>query len=98
MVICKVCKIEHRSAVPGELDDGTQGVGCACVVFKKDDITYILGHYGSSLYDLDLHKFVECVPEEYVNAEPVCDKCVKYLADYGFIEFVKELGWGDEEI
>lgn len=91
MVTCKLCEAQF----PGE---GTQGHGCASTVYQKDGVWYLLGHYGSRLFDMNRYKFVApqhpddekaCrVPTEMTD--PVCDICVSVWQNLERLVLVEE--------
>jgi hypothetical protein len=47
---------------------------------------YILGVYGSTHFDADLFMFLNEPPEEWIDADPVCDRCIQKVIDQGLVE------------
>lgn len=82
MVTCKLCEAQFRG-------EGTQGHGCAASVFQKDGESFVLGHYGSRLFDMSLYKFVPAPypdhekwqPTPTEPVDPVCDVCIQVWKD-----------------
>ena len=60
-----------------------QATGCASTV----DDNHIIGHYGSTTIDGELHKFVE--RPEWVSNGTICDGCVTKLQDGGNIKLAE---------
>ena len=82
---CTICGSEYYSATPQE--DSTQGEDCASCVMDHDDKYYILGCYGSK-FDADLFMFLGEPPDEWIDADPVCDRCIQKMIDQGLVEKV----------
>jgi hypothetical protein len=93
MVECKLCKAQF----PGE---GDQGHGCAATVYQnKEDLHwYVVGHYGSRLYDMFLYKIMApkheqdegWLPIPTETTSPVCDVCISVWDRLKRLELVKE--------
>lgn len=95
MIICQVCNSTYKSALPNDMQAFNQGIDCACSVVQEGGQFYIIGGYGSSAYDLMSLKFIKPVPDGYVNADPICDNCVKSLMDQKIVELDRDLMFGD---
>src|SRR5579863_1772377 len=93
MVKCQNCYKEFEDAI-GDVEICTQGIDCASSIFIHEDQMYLLGHYGSSLCDGNLYKFVDSnsrdrdeFPPDY-KLDPVCDVCIKGMMESGALEQV----------
>jgi len=82
---CEICGSDHDPATPVD-DNDTQGEDCAACVMEHEDKYYILGVYGSTHFDADLFMFLNEPPEEWIDADPVCDRCIQKVIDQGLVE------------
>lgn len=82
-VTCHLCKRTYRAIF---VDKG-QGDDCASCAWRKDDVLYLQGYYGSSHFDTYRFKVVAPV-DGLVDGEPVCDDCVAGLVSAGKLQRV----------
>lgn len=82
-VICKNCGTFYVGWFP------CQANACASITYEKEGIHYLVCCYGS-VFDTNMYIFNGDPPPNFINANPICDNCVKYLISNNFITFDSE--------
>lgn len=82
---CNTCNIEFKSY----FDDNDQADGCAATLYLKDGTYYILGHYGSNLYDMQRY----ALRHDKYETGNICDACITKLIDHGNAQLIEDGVW-----
>jgi hypothetical protein len=83
---CNTCNTEF---VPfSSLDD--QADGCAATLYLKEGSYYILGHYGSRMYDMQKY-----ILNKNTGYQPgnICDDCISKLINNGSAHLIEDGVW-----
>jgi hypothetical protein len=84
MVVCETCKKEYESI----FQHTNQGIDCSAEADEKG----VIGHYGSTLVDLEVWRWTTGKPLHVKNGI-ICDECIKPLMESGALEFERSY-WG----
>ncbi len=85
---CNTCNTEF-TAMP-MMEETEQAAGCAATLYLKDRDYYILGHFGSMQYDMQLYALKKGGHYEVGN---ICDDCITKLINEGSASLIEDGVW-----
>jgi ribosomal protein S14 len=89
MIKCDECGEKHA------VIDKQHRQGSGCSSHYQRSTSRLFGHYGSTVIDMQIWKFVDGVDLDMglINDANICDVCIQKHIDEGRLVFVKEYEW-----
>lgn len=78
MVRCNTCKREYEPMKGCE--DTEQAYRCSATVFLREGKYYLVGHYGSTVVDMEMHELTADSDTDF-ELGVICDDCIEKLID-----------------